>query len=202
MHKFAKATTAAGACLVLTGCIVVGKATEGVKTAEGDVRTWQSLEPGTRVTVPAGGSITIVYDPVSPKQCERTYTRDFVVPSSCKDDDNDDQRRQDDREQNKDQENPPEQQGQSQGNPPEQQGRQPESGQGHGQPDTSPQAPGGGGGGGGGSGIGGPQVVATAAPGYSNFMPIVQNTLTVIGALAVAKEVHDQTNGDSKPVSR
>jgi len=59
------------------------------------------------------------------------------------------------------------------------------------------------------SGIGGPQVIATAVPTYTRIMSVINNpvlttTLSVIGAAAVVKEVHDQTNGGNgdEPISK
>lgn len=188
MRQPVKPAIAACASLVLSGCVIVGSVTPGVTDAKGTVATGHALDEGTRVTVPAGGSISIYLNFLTPKQCTLTYTTDFVVPSECPAQDEGQQKR-------PDSQNP---------GAPGAEGQTPAPGS-----DTPP--PGGATGTSGTTGSSGiappgtgPVSLATSVPAFSNFVPIVKNALTLAGALAIAKEVHDQTNGDKKdePVSK
>jgi hypothetical protein len=204
MRKFVKASIAVGTCLVLTGCPQV-KSVQGEVSGPQVIFGWMSsavvgkqlvagntLKVGDHVSVGAGASVTISVQGTDGKDCELTYSADFFVaePVDCsKQKEENEQKKQEQQQQEQTQQQEP-----SQGQ--EGQASQGDSAQNGGGTNGTP-------GGGSGSGMGGPQVIATAVPSYSNFMPIVQDTLTVIGGLAVAKEVHDQTDGNKdKPLSK
>ena len=223
MRKLMKAALAAGACMVLTGCPeitrVQGKVVDNSgnqAVAGGTAKSWSTLHvsPGASITL---RSVTPIKG--GKRTCEQTFTADFTVPvaitTNCREETQDEQDQNQNQDQNNTQDQPQDQ------NPSANDGANGSSGISAPEvtpssvPDYSginapgvtptpvPQFSGGGGG-----GIGGPQVVASSVPTFTRIMQVVNNpiltgTLSVIGAAAVVKEVHDQTNGDGdKPISK
>jgi hypothetical protein len=218
MHKLVKAVLAAGACLVLAGCPKATSVTGLVTTGFGGpgnqtIRVGDTLSPAKTYYVDNGASITVTYD--NQKTCTFRGPVDFLPGtdgSVCEKQDKDEKKEKDEKKDDDGRQDNNDQQ--------QEQGRQdldtnsgmraPE-----GQPTTAPghsgidapaatptAAPGS-------SGIGGPQVTASTAPTYTRIMSVINNpilttTLSVIGAAAVVKEVHDQTKGDDgdEPISK
>ncbi len=216
MHKIVKAAVAVGACVVLTGCPEVKRVQGSVyaRTAGLYGPSWTLATVGYRPMVGApmelspGASITISVAGTDGKDCELTYTSDFIVtePVDCRKQKEENEQKQS-QEQQQQQEQQQSGQSQNQQGSSQQQASQGE-GLGQGQPGTGQPGYTPSGGGGGGGGVGGPQVVATSVPTFTRIMEVVNNpiltsTLSMIGAAAVVKEVHDQTNGDGdKPISK
>lgn len=211
MHKIVKAAVVAGACVVLTGC-------PEVKSVQGSVyvptfsiygsnklpaKVGDRPSVGAAIDVSPGASITISVAGTDGKDCELTYTSDFIVtePVDC--------RKQ--KEENEQKQSQEQEQAQAQAQDQAQAGQQ--ASQGGLTPSDmikianekarstyiEPYDA---------SALNGPQVVATSVPTYTKIMqvvtnPVVTNTLAAIGALAVAKEVHDKTDGNNgdEPVS-
>ena len=210
MRKIVKAALAVGACLVLTGCptatSVTGLVTAGWGVGSETIVTGTTLGPAKTYHVDSGASITVTYD--NQKTCTFRGPVDFIPGadgSVCEKKDQD-KKNDDDKDNNNDQqqEQPRQDANADSGiNAPE---VQPTSVPGYSgidappvNPSSVPQY----------SGIGGPQVIATAVPTYTRIMSVINNpvlttTLSVIGAAAVVKEVHDQTNGGNgdEPISK
>lgn len=221
MRKLVKAAIAVGACLVLTGCpkatSVTGSVTSGLSVS--GVKVGDTLTPTMSYQVAQGASITVGYD--NGKSCTFRGPISFLPGadgSVCeKKQDNDDKKQDQDQDQKQNQQDQARQD-------------QPETGQGQEQasnggtnatsgisapevtPTSVPDYSGNSAPAGTGSptspGIGGPQVIASAVPTFTRIMQVVNNpiltsTLSIIGAAAVVKEVHDQTNGDGdEPISK
>lgn len=213
MRKLVKAAIAVGACLVLTGCpkatSVTGSVTGGLSVT--GVKVGDALTPTMSYHVAQGASITVGYD--NGKNCTFRGPISFLPGadgSVCEKTKNDDDKKQD---QDQDQQDQNQQDQARQG---QEQAGGTNATSGIDAPEVTPtsvpdysgiDAPPGTGSPGS-SGVGGPQVIASSVPTFTRIMEVVNNpiltgTLSVIGAAAVVKEVHDQTNGDGdEPISK
>lgn len=217
MRKFVKAALAVGACLALTGCpkatSVTGAVHEySVGGGETQIVVNDSLKPALTYRVAAGASITVTYD--NNATCTFRGPMTFIPGddgSVCKKKDDKDEK-QDNDDQQQDQQQGDASNGNSGIRAPEVTATPVPGYSGINAPSVTPsQAPqfSSPGSSGSGSGIGGPQVIATAMPTYTRIMsivtnPIVTNTMAVIGAISLAKEIRDQTDGNNgdKPLSK
>jgi hypothetical protein len=214
MKKLTKCILVAAACILLTGCpkatAVTGTVTGGIPGgyAVERIGVGSFLGVGSTYFVAAGSSVTVTYD--NGKTCTFTGETSFVPGSdgSVCQQDNNDKKKQDkkddkqDQQQDQDQQQQQQQQQQDAGQQGQEQGQTSNGGTNASSGINAPPVPassvpqy---------SGIGGPQVIATAVPTYTRIMSVINNpilttTLSVIGAAAVVKEVHDQTNGSDKP---
>lgn len=206
MRKLVK-VAAVGACLVLTGCPKATSVT-GLVTAGGSANetivTGAMLGPATTYHVDNGASIMVSYD--NGKTCTFRGPTDFVPGadgSVCENKkDNDDKKQDDDQKQDQQEQNRQDRSDASQDQGQATNGGTSTTPPGIDAPAVTPTpVPDY-------SGIGGPQASATAVPTFTRIMEVVNNptlanALAIIGAAAVVKEVHDQTNGDGdEPISK
>jgi hypothetical protein len=201
MHKVSRGTLLVAACVLLMGCPKVSRVSGKVANQGKQLQVGDEPRPFTQVSV-SGGSVTL-----SEGGCDVTYTESFTAPyklGNCDRKDDDEQEQQQEQEQEQ-QEQPQDrqhggQQGQDQAPPSNGGTSGTEAVSGIDAPAVAPTpAPGH-------SGLDGPPATATAGPTFTsgNVLNVAKIALEALGAVALGKEIHDQTDGNNgdEPLSR